>query len=313
MSTTQILASSRVRPYGERGAADVADWAAKAQAYGGFVALPWPQTGLEQAAVALAAQGLPLVGVQLPLPPEPLPSGRRVPHWASLDDAEERLAAINMANETLARAQTFGCTWAFLDAFSIKLKAPSKLFAQSYGERRWDRDRSSKVAARPLLEAALVERKEHDQRLCDAARHSLERLANVAEARGVRVAVGHGIGPWQFPSPREVDLLLEEFRGGPLVKAHVPARLDVLETIGLLTADRRTALALAPFVLASDAVGLRDDLAPGLGPTPLTTKLLQAAGKPPDVVVVSGRADTQPQELAAAVTRMKRLAALSLP
>ena len=310
MPATQILVSSRVRPYDERGAKDVADWAAKAEAHGGFVALPWPQVALAEVAVALAAQGLPLVGVQLPLPPEPLPQGRRVPYWASLEDAEERLAAINMANETLARAQTFGCTWAFLDGFSIKLKAPSNLFAQSYAERRWDRDRASKVAARPLLEAALIERKEHDERLCDGARFSLERLASVAEARGVRVAVGHGIGPWQFPSPREVDLLLEEFRGGPLVKAHLPARLDVLETMGLLTPERRAALTLAPFVLASDAVGLRDDVVPGLGPAPLASKLQQAAGKPPAVVVVSGRADTKPQELAAAVAK---LAALSLP
>lgn len=310
MPTSQILTSSRVRPYGERGAIDVADWAAKAGAHGGFVALPWPQVGLQSAAVAFAAQGMALVGVQLPLPPEPLPQGRRVPFWASLDDAEERLAAVNMANDTLARAQTFGCTWAFLDGFTIKLKAPSKLFAQSYAERRWDRDRSSKVAARPLLEAALIERKENDERLCDGARFALERLANVAEARGVRVAIGHGIGPWQFPSPREVDLLLEEFSGGPLVKAHLPARLDVLETIGLLTAERRAALALAPFVMASDAVGLRDDVVPGLGPAPLRAKLEQAPGKPPSIVVVSGRADTQPHELAAAVAKM---AALSLP
>ena len=255
-------------------------------------------------AAALHAQGLALAATQLPLPQEPLVAGKRLPFWGSLEDPEERLAAIKLADHTLTRAKDFGCTWAFLDAFTIKLKAPSALFVQSFAENRWDRDRSSHVAARPILQAALKERAELDERLYDAARFSLERLARVADARGVCVAVGHGVGPWQFPGPREVDLLLQEFRGAALMKAHLPARLDVLHTLGLLSAERRHALAQAPFVMATDAIGLRDDLAPGLGPQPLQGPLRQHQDLGPEVVVVSGRADTTQQELRAAVARV---------
>jgi len=285
----------------------IATMAAEAGVHGGFMGAPWPQGALASAAVALSEQGLPLCGTQIPLPPEPLVAGKRLPHWGSLDDAEERICAVNFADQTLALARDFGCTWAYLDAFSIKLKAPVQLFVQSFAENRWDRDRSSKVAARPLLEAALKERTQYDERLCDAARFTLERLARVADNRGVMVAVGHGIGPWQFPSPREVDLLLEEFRGASLVKAHLPARLDVLQTLGLLTEERRATLALAPFVMATDALGLRDDLAPGLGPRPLAGALKSSNGKKPEVVVVSGRSDTTTAELQAAVRLIEKL------
>jgi hypothetical protein len=307
MSKTLILASSRVQPYSAKAQVDIATLAAEAGAHGGFLAAPWPQGALATTAVAMAGQGLALRGTQIPLPPEPLVVGKRLPHWGSLDDAEERLCAVNFADQTLALAKDFGCTWAYLDAFSIKLKAPVQLFVQSFAENRWDRDRSSKVAARPLIEAALKERSQYDERLCDAARFTLERLAGVADKRGVTIAVGHGIGPWQFPSPREVDHLLEEFRGASLVKAHLPARLDILQTLGLLTEERRSTLALAPFVMATDAIGLRDDLAPGLGPRPLTTAFRNASGKNPDVVVVSGRSDTSGTELQSAIQRIEKL------
>lgn len=105
-------------------------------------------------------------------------------------------------------------------------------------------------------------------------------------------------------------MLLEEFHGAGLVKAHLPARLDVLQTLGLLTPERREALCLAPFVMATEAIGLRDDLALGLGPAPLTAPFRQAEGLGPDVVVVSGRADTTAAEVRAAVAKA---AALSLP
>lgn len=310
MSKTLILASSRVRPYSAEAHKDIATTAAEAGAHGGFLGAPWPQGALATAAVGMAEQGLDLCGTQIPLPPEPLVVGKRLPHWGSLDDAEERLSAINLADQTLALAKDFGCSWAYLDAFAIKLKAPVQLFIQSFAENRWDRDRSSKVAARPLIEAALKERDQYDERLCDAARFTLERLARIADNRGVIIAVGHGIGPWQFPSPREVDQLLEEFRGASLVKAHLPARLDVLQSIGLLTEERRANLALASFVIATDAVGLRDDLVPGLGPRPLTSPFRNSSGRSPDVVVVSGRSDTSRAELQAAVQRVENLSSL---
>ncbi len=309
-SSTSILCSTRLQPPLPDQAPQFARLVAQSEAEGVFLAGPWHAGAIAVLAAALAHEGLPLSALQLPLPLEPLRPDKRLPHWASADDPEERLAAVALVDAAVSSAQEVGATWGLLEAFPLALKVPLEAFVQAFGERRWRPEGERALAAMPLLEAAREERKAHQGRLADAARHALERLANVADRRQIRLAVAHGVGPWQYPSPRELDLLLQEFEGAPVFRAHLPARLDVLETLGLLTAERREALSQAPFVMASEAVGLIDDVLCGLGPKPLQTPLRQDGDRPPAVVVVSGRSDSRATEVRHALAVAKRL---SLP
>lgn len=282
---------------------------AQAGADGGFLHAGPAGEALTAWVSALAAEGLPLSGLELPQAQGPLGQGKRLPHWASPDDAEERLAAIRSADEVLAVAGAAGAAWALLDAIPLALKAPWPLFARAYAERRFDPEGHAHPAARALLRSARQERTDRAERLLDAGRFALERLAQVADRRQAVLAISHGGTPWHFPSPRERDQLLEEFSGALLVRAYAPARLRVLETLGLLSPERGEEAKRAPIVVATDAVGLMDDLLPGLGPAPLDEPLGQDAEgtRPPAFAVVSGRPGCTSVELQEAVARLRRL------
>lgn len=306
--STRLVSADPTRP-GFAGPEAMARLAAGAQADGVFLMPPWSAADVAPLAAALGAEGLPLVGCSAGLASVALPEGKRLPYWAAPDDADERAAALRLADETLGPAQAVGAQWTLLGACKLVLKAPLEAFIRAFGERRWSPDGSGQPAIEPLLEAAREERKSDEERLMDAARWSLERLARVTERRRMTMAIAHGVGPWQFPSPRELDTLLSEFTGAPLCRAHLPGRLDVLEVLGLLTPERRQALARSPFVLATDAAALVDDLLPGLGPNPLTQPLRQAEDSCPALVVVAGRPDASAGEVRKAVAEMRRLSA----
>lgn len=306
-ASSLVVCSSRLRAPGPEAAESLARLAAQAQADGGFLTGPWTCASVGHLAAALAAEGLPLVGLTVPLPKEALPAGKRLPYWASPEDAEERLAALELADQAMGPANATGAGWALLSPCKLNLKTPSALLVRAFAEARWEPDGSPSPAVQPLLEAARAERKPLEGKLADAARFSLERLARLAERHRLKLAVAHGVGPWQYPSPRELDLLLAEFEGALLCRAHLPARLDVLEILGMLTPERREALSRAPFVWATEAVGLLDDLLAGLGPNPLRAPLRQAHGDPPELVVVSGQPDSHAHEVKDAVASLRTL------
>ena len=141
-----------------------------------------------------------------------------------------------------------------------------------------------------LLRTALEERRARAPRILDACRAALEPLLALAERGGVDLAIPVAATPWQVPSPREAQLLMEEFSGAPLGIALSPARWAVLEALQLpRAAERWTPLARSARLLwASDCVGLETELLPGLG----ELEWSKTGGWPPQVsTILTGASD----------------------
>jgi hypothetical protein len=149
------------------------------------------------------------------------------------------------------------------------------------------------------LTLVLEERRKVDERVLDTCRRSLEDVVRLCERIGVRAAIHLGNRPWRAPGPREALALLRDFSGGPVGLVWAPARLAALAAMGLPSSPERHAelRRLAKLVHLSDAVGVHDDLLPGLG---------ECAAEDFDgidvnlPVILAGRADSSAQEIASA-------------
>ena len=112
----------------------------------------------------------------------------------------------------------------------------------------------------------LRERDAHAPRHVDAVRRSLDRLARHAESRGVRIGVRNPARIIGLPSPVELQALLEDLAGAPVVPvldlpaAHLGDAMS-LRPLG----DTLDAWKSAPLALVADACGAVGGLAPGRG------------------------------------------------
>jgi hypothetical protein len=243
--------------------------------------------------------GLALSSVSLPLPDRPLAAARRLPHLSALA-ADERGAAIALAERGLDVAASFGARAALLDFGPLALSVAPGDFARAFARRTQEDEPGGE-----LLGKAVAERRARAPEWLDACRWSLERLLRAAARRGVELALLLGATPWQGPSPREACVLLDDFGGGPLAIAWDPARLSVLGDLDLSVSDERlTALGgRARVAIENDAVGVDVAYLPLLGER--SPRLASFA--PPAAVprILLGRADSTDAEVAAAVAAIR--------
>jgi hypothetical protein len=248
------------------------------------------------------------VGLAVPvmsggLPEGPLGPGRRVPYLASLDDSDERRAAVALFTSALDLAAPFGVRTLTVHLGELSLAADSTEVAYRFARRQLEED---EPGAR-VWAAAVGERRAVSPLVLDACRYALDRIVPRAERRDVKVALEVAGGPWSSPSPREALYLLDEYRDGPLGLVWDEARMQMLATLGLAPPqDRRAALAAGAIVwCANDAVGIEIGYLPGLGdpPAPNHGELepVRADGVP---VVVTGRPESTAAEVAAARARV---------
>jgi hypothetical protein len=258
---------------------------------------------LAEALPAVLRSGLVVPSMALPMAPRALAAHKRLPALAA-SDPEERGAAITLAIEGLESGLAAGVRWALLDFGPVALPVARREVAVAFARRELG---EGEVGA-PELALALAVRKAQAEGLVDACRWSLERLARVAEARGVTLLVPVGASPWEVPSAREALALLEAFRGAPLALAWQPGRLTAARALGLrLPKARIEAIAAAAgAALETDAVGLDAGYLPGLGErdAELPPRPKLPAGAP---VIVAGSPTFTDAEIAAAVARCAAL------
>jgi len=266
--------------------------------YQGLALGPWcTRTQAMELVAAGAAAGLTVPAAAAPLLAAfPLPPGKRLPFFAAEDDAEERLAAVDLFAASLDAAVPLGVNLYTLHLGDVTLGVRPAEVARRYKRRELDEDEPGAKA----LAAAFAERRARSPRILDACRFSLERVLARAERAGITVALEVSGGPWGAPSPREAATLLDEFRDGPLGVVWDDARMQVLWTLGATPAPERIQVLLAGTRLrrANQAVGIDVGFLPGQGdPDPDAAAALPAPGDPALPVVVSGRPDSTVDEL----------------
>ncbi len=147
---------------------------------------------------------------------------------------DERAAAIQLSEQALSLAASFGARVAEVDFGTVFLTATPADFARHFARRACDAGEPGAL----VLQRALAERKALGAAIVDACRWSIERLLRAAERGGVRLAVRIAATPWQAPTPRELGELRDAF-GEALAPAWDPGRLSVLATLGLPVGEAR--------------------------------------------------------------------------
>jgi hypothetical protein len=258
----------------------------------------------------VAAEGLK-VGLALelcfaPVAPAPLEKGKRLPYLVALGDREERLEAQRLIRRNIEVGRGLGATRFVLDPGLVELTIPEADLATRFARA----EMGAREPGARLRGRALAERRELSPRITDALRAGLEPLARVADDLGATLILLPAATPWQAPSPRELEILLRELTGAPVLPGLAPAWRAALAGIGLAGPSERWAdlERRAGLLYATDGVGWARDLLPGLGevweslaPNALDTLPARAA------VVVSGREDSSRDEVGAARDRLSEL------
>ena len=253
------------------------------------------------AAAASAGLAVPVVAALLP---DAWPGlDRRVPYLGSTDDANERRAALDLFDATLAAVGPLGVRLFTVDFGEVPLRTSAAVVAWRFARRELGED---EPGDRDWV-AATSERRARSGLILDTCRSILDRLLPAAERRDVVLALEIAGGPWGAPSPREALILLDEYRDGPVGGVWDTARMQVLETLGLApVAERRTALAAASRLWReNEAVGVEAGYLPGLGDPDggssdvETGRRRAPAGVP---IVITGSAASTPAEVERART-----------
>jgi hypothetical protein len=296
-----ILLACRLRPPEELGPDRIIRLASEA----GFAGLALDASVTLSLLPRLAADslraGLPPGASLCPLADRPLARGKRLP-YLSAQPSDERLSAVKQAVRTLEAGMALGVKTFALELGPVPLQAQEADLRLAFARRQMDR---GDVGAE-VLRLALEERRARAPQLLDACRATLEPLLALAERGAVELALPVAATPWQLPSPREAQQLLDEFSGAPLGIALHPARWAVLESLQLPhSAERWSQLSRAARLLwVSDRVGLETELTLGLG------ELEPAVGTPqPAACIVTGGADSTIREVRRALRRVEGLAA----
>jgi hypothetical protein len=257
------LCSSALRPPISLGADRIVRLASEAAFSGIAIDASTPLPLLRKVALEALRAGVPVGLCAAPLPVEELPKGRRLPHLGAYEDPEERLAAVKLGRQTLAAAGELSIPVVTVDLGPVPLRIPEAPVRLYFARRELDEGEPGYRH----LRRALDERKARAIAIFDACRAALEPLLESAGQRGTVLALAIATSPWQVPSPREAQLLLQEFAGAPLALQLSPARRAVLARLRLGgPAERWDELARSARVLeATDQVGLADDLLLGLG------------------------------------------------
>lgn len=256
------------------------------------------------AAQAFAAK-LPLVAIVAPLPERVVQPHKRLPHLCAPEDRDERAAAVALVRRAIEAGRDHGTALFCLSFGTVDLGVPEPAVQRAFARRELGEDEPGHA----LVAAALTERRARSRAVLDACRAALEPIARLAERVDARLAILPAAGLWQAPSPREAIDLAHDFAGAPLGHVFSPARLAVLEALGLpIARERREALRRGAVVLdAADAVGLDHDVLPGLGEVD-PADFVVPDGAP---AILSGPPDTTEQEVMSARAALESRLALN--
>ena len=260
--------------------------------------------------VAAARLGLEARSIALPLPEQPLATGRRLPRLAAAAE-DERDAAVALAVAGLEMGAASGARFALLD-FGPRVaggrarptsRARSPV-ARLRPTRRSERRRSAAERAR------IGERRARAAEVLDACGFALDRLARVAERPSATLVLPVAADALAGAQPARGGAAAGQVRGraaGRRLGSRTP--VGALRRWGCAISDERLASLAAAAVLAleNDAVGMQAGYLPGLGERDARV----AALRPPAGVarIVMGAPDATEAEVAVGSRRARALSA----
>lgn len=181
---------------------------------------------------------------------------RQAPELASLDQ-DESAAAVAAAERAILLAGDVGADFVVLSLGEVTAVRASwgrvrRLF------RRGELDGGA-------LGELLAERTREAPRHVDGIRRGLERLAHVAAASGVRLAIPNPRRPIGLPSPAEIGFIMGDFAGAPLVPLWDVMASYLLDLFYVSFETTALAWAGAPLAYWGDACAAVAGLGPGRG------------------------------------------------
>jgi hypothetical protein len=195
---------------------------------------------------------LPVLAIEAPCPLGPRSAAR-----LCATSREEAQVALDEALGTVRRAAALGARFVV-----VSLSAPHELDGDwECARARFVRGELDAQLGRRLWHA----RAGHVERALDMALRALDRLGREAERVGVSVAVKNGRRYVELPSLFELDRLLEDLRGAPVVPLFDSAAAHLVDAMGFVPLDATAHTFAGPFAYLGDACGPVGALAPGRG------------------------------------------------
>ncbi len=226
---------------------------------------------MRQMRPVLLAEGVDLVSVHHPFPrdpdADPATAHMRGPELTS-PDPEERRAAVRRVCETLARAADLGAGVVVLHTGRVKMPPEAPEADVRRLEELLRQGRASGAAFRELRERLARARRSAAPAHLDPTLSSLDRVANEAERRGVRVGLENRFHPHEIPDREELGAIFRELAGAPLGYWHDTGHAASLVALGFLRGHTELVEAFREHLLGfhlHDADGLDDHKAPGEG------------------------------------------------
>jgi len=175
------------------------------------------------------AARLPAGGIQAVHVPCPTSPHTRGAQLSSLDK-DERSRAVEAATVSIRLAEQVGALAVVVHAGRVLVNPMLETELRAlYDQGQKESDEYGD------LEAELTqERARNADRFLDATCWSLERLANVADAAGVKLGLENRVHYYEIPLPDELDLLLNEF-AGPIAFWFDTGHAYVLEELGFVS------------------------------------------------------------------------------
>ena len=143
-------------------------------------------------------------------------------------DREEREKAVRQTRKTIQAAHDLGCSAVVLHLGKVEMDSRFSEFCRFF---EYQEIGSAKM--QEFLADIESERKKKHRRFLDAVCFSLDALAREAERRNVRLGVENRYYFHEIPNLEELGIILERFRGAPLLHWHDVGHGFVQEQLGM--------------------------------------------------------------------------------
>ena len=177
-------------------------------------------------------------------------------------DREERRWAVQWTTKTLEQAHELEASYVVLHCGSVDLEGQHQLLRRLLEIE----GRDSENLQRRLAQAMAL-RAQHHGRHLEALLFSLDRLLPIAEKYHIVLGLENRYHYHELPDPMELEVILAEFKGGPIGYWHDTGHAHAHEQLGIISQQQLLAQ-FAEYLVGihlHDARGLDDHLAPGSG------------------------------------------------
>lgn len=217
-------------------------------------------------------------------------------------DPEERKQAIKWTSRSIEHAHNLGAQAVVLHCGYVDM---SPELDRLYRYHRADQIDSPE--ARKFIHKKLAEREQLKPKHMESLLYSLDCLERVADKNGILLGLENRYHYHELPGIKELEILLETFKGAPIGYWHDTGHSHANETLNLLQSqallDRFSHRLIG--IHLHDAIGLEDHLAPGKGE--IKFNRLKPYIKSDTVLVMELKPGTPEREVVEGVEFLNRL------